>query len=406
MEKELDQITLKIEEEIDALAQTSIRHGEYWRAGFTPEDKASVELLTGWLRERGFQTYTDCAGNLFGRIEGKEPGVILTGGHRDTVKHDGKYGSGLGCITALEAVTELVQELGQPKKTVEVVFTSEEEGSRFFTGFSGSRAIAGVLTEAHLKEKDADGITLEQAMTDAGYFKGELPSARKDIEHFVSLSPEQGQVMLRSMAKVGLVQSVVGMLLGRITIHGEQNHAGTTPMSLRHDPVVMASKIVVDMTKWARNRNDRVACTFGNVRVWPGKYNTIAGEVELTFDFRSPREALLREAQSLLKEFCVDSKGKVTVEYEIVTNDEPADMDIDGVLAMRDIAAERKMSYMRLDSGAGQDAQILAHICPCNMIFVPSEKGIAHSPLEHTAREDFADGYVVLREYLRKLAWD
>ena len=405
MDNELYEITNRIEQEIDEFALTSIRHGEYWRASYTPEDAKGISLLTKWMEERDFSVYTDTVGNLFGRAEGEESGVIMVGGHRDTVRHDGKYGSGLGLICALEAVTELRKKYGKPRKTIEVSALVEEEGSRFTSGHTGSRALAGTLTEAHLKEKDGSGITLEQAMTDAGYYDGILPPARTDIEHYIELSPEQGPVLPRSQKKVGLVQTIVGITVGRIIVRGEQNHAGSTPMSMRHDPVVTAAKIITEMSKWARNRNDRVACTFGSINVLPGKWNTIAGKVEMTIDIRSTSAELLSEARSMLKEYCRDAKGKMGVEFELDATDHPAEMDIDGIITMRDIAAEEGLDYMRLVSGAVHDASCMAEICPCNMIFVPSENGIAHSPLEFTSREDFAQGYVLLREFIHKLAW-
>ena len=405
MDNELYQITEKIEQEIDELAATSIRGGEYWRASYTPEDEKAIKLMTKWMEERDLSVYMDSVGNLFGRAEGEENGVIMVGGHRDTVRHDGKYGSGLGYICALEAVTELREKYGKPKKTIEISALVEEEGSRFTSGHTGSRALAGTLTEEHLSEKDSSGITLEEAMTEAGYYHGELPPARTDIEHYVELSPEQGPVLPRSQKKVGLVQTIVGITVGKITIRGEQNHAGSTPMSMRHDPVVVAGKIITEMTKWARNRNDRVACTFGSINVLPGKWNTIAGLVEMTIDIRSTSADLLSEARSMLKEYCRDAKGKMSVEFDIDVTDLPAEMDLDGILTMRDIAAGEGLDYMRLVSGAVHDASCMAEICPCNMIFVPSENGIAHSPLEYTSREDFAQGYVLLREFIHRLAW-
>ena len=394
-----------LEAAIDEFAETSIRGGEYWRASYTDEDRAAVEMLTGWYTERGFKVYTDEVGNLYGRLEGKESGVILTGSHRDTVKHDGKYGGALGLLSAVAAVTGLHQELGQPVKTVEIVATVEEEGSRFISSYTGSRAIAGKLKPEHLEEEDAQGITLKQAMEDAGYYKGSLPEPRKDIERFVELSAEQGSVMEKSLKKVGLVQSIVGLEVGSITIHGEQNHAGTTPMSMRKDPVPYAAEIIASLTKWANSRNDRVVVTFGNIQVQPGKPNIIADSVTITFDIRSTNESLLSEARSILQEFRNSAGPGFSVDYKIAAYDAPADMDLDGILAMRDIAAEHNMKYMRIDSGAGHDAQIVADCLPTNMIFVPSEKGIAHSPLEYTSREDLEEGYILLREYLRTLAW-
>ena len=399
--KEINWIT----EAIDSYAETSIRRGEYWRAPYTPEDKAAADLLQKWMEERGMTTYFDSVGNLFGRIEGKEPGVIMTGSHRDTVRHGGKYSGALGMLCSIEAVGALCEELGQPQKTVEVVATVEEEGFRFFSSFIGSRAIIGKLTEDDLKETDDNGMTLEEAITEAGYYHGELPKARTDIEHFLELDTEQGAVMERSGKNVGLVQSIVGLKIGKITIRGERGHAGTYPMSMRADAVPLAAKVIVDLTRWAKNRNDRVACTFGNVEVSPGKTNIIADEVVITFDIRSTNESLINEAESMLKEFQRGLGRGLSLEYEVAAYDKPADMDMDGVFAMRDIAAEEGMKYMRINSGAAHDSQIIAQIAPSNMIFVPSHDGIALTPMEYTSPESTVEGYTLLKKYLQKLAW-
>lgn len=401
VDRELDWI----EQAIDEFAITSIRKGEYWRASYTPEDEAGVELLTKWFEDAGLSTYTDEVGNLFGRLSGKEKAVILTGSHRDTVRHDGKYGGGLGILASLSAIKSLKEEFGEPKKTVEIVATVEEEGSRFMASYTGSRAITGTLTEAFLEEKDSKGITLRQAMEDAGYFKGVLPKGRTDIERYIELSAEQGAVLEKSMKKVGLVKSIVGLEVGNLIVRGEQNNAGTTPMSMRKDPMVTAAEIITTMTKWARNRNDRVVVTFGNLEVSPGKSNIIPDTVKIDFDIRSTNEFLLNETRAMFREFKNSSNRGVSVEYQIVAYDKPADMDLDGLLKMRDIAAEKNLKYMRMDSGAGHDAQIMACKYPSNMIFVPSKKGIANSPMEYIPKEDMKEGYILLKEYLKSLAW-
>ncbi len=393
-----------IEKAVDEFAETSVVNGEYWRASYTDEDRASCELLSKWFEKCEMKVYSDEVGNLFGRLEGKETSVILVGSHRDTVRNDGKYGGGLGLATAISAVSSLKKELGNPQKTIEIVATVEEEGSRFMSSYVGSRAIAGTLTEEQLDEKDTQGITLREAMTKAGYYKGELPKGRQDIEHYIELSAEQGAIMEKSMKKVGLVKSIVGLEVGSIVVTGEQNNAGTTPMSMRKDPMALAAEIITTLTKWARNRNDRVVVTFGNMEVSPGRTNIIPDYVKIYFDIRSTNESLLNEARAMIKEF-KNNKWGLSVEYKIAAYDKPADMDLEGLLTMRDIAAENKFKYMRIDSGAGHDAQIIASKCSANMIFVPSHSGIANSPLEYVSKEDIEEGYLLFKEYLKKLAW-
>ncbi|MBQ1470797.1 MAG: hydantoinase/carbamoylase family amidase [Eubacterium sp.] len=403
IQKELDWI----ERAIDDFAETSIRGGEYWRASYTEEDRKGIEMLTSWMEEAGMEVYMDDICNLFGRIEGESDAIIMTGSNRDTVKHAGKYGGALGILCSLEAVRALYEEFGKPKKSVEVVATVEEEASRFNRGYNlGSRGIVGELVEEDLRSTDMNGITLREAiadMSDSADIEG-VPEGRTDIEHFVELSAEMGGVMEKSLKKVGLVQSIAGNMIGEIVITGEQNHAGTTPMSMRRDPVPVAAKLIDEITSWAEDRNDRVVCTFGNIEVYPGKQNIIAEKVRMTFDIRSTNASLLSEARSIMKDH-ENAMGDINVEVTVTGTDDPADMDLDGVLVMRDIAAAHDMKYMRIDSGAGHDAQVFADVTKSNMIFVPSEKGIAHSPLEYTSREDLEQGYVLLKEYLKKLAW-
>ena len=394
-----------ITDAIDIFAETSVRKGEYWRTSFSEEDQRGVELLKTWLHERNMTTYFDCVGNLFGRIEGEEPGIILTGCHRDTVRHGGKYDGSLGLLSSICAVGALYKELGKPRKTVEVVATVAESRSRFISGYTGSRAIAGILTEEQLAELDEDGISQKQAMTDAGYYKGVLPTKKENVERYLELDIEQGAVMERAGQKVGLVESIDGIMTGYITVYGHQNHAGTTPMSMRSDAVPLAAHIIDQMTRWAKNRNDRVACTFGNIEVFPGVSNIIAKKVIITFDIRSSNISLLSEALVMLKEYNKVAPKGMHVEIEVGTHYEPAEMDLQGILDMRDIAAEEKMKYMRIKSGAGHDSQVISEIAPCNMILVPSEKGIAHSPLEYTSPEDMEEGYILMKRYLKKLAW-
>lgn len=172
IEKELTWIENAIEE----LSKTAEKDGISWRASYTPEDQKGTELLKAWMEEKGFCTYFDEVGNLFGRIAGKKEEVILTGSHRDTVKNGGKYDGALGVITAIEGISALYQKYGRPEKTVEVAAFCEEEASRFPTGFIGSSGITGELSEKDLNEKDDDGITVKEAMEGAGYYKeGVLP---------------------------------------------------------------------------------------------------------------------------------------------------------------------------------------------------------------------------------------
>lgn len=400
MERELDWI----ERAIDDLALTAEREGQYWRASYTREDAAGAALLEKWLLEKGFQIRYDSVGNLYGRMEGFSEETFLIGSHRDTVKNGGKYDGALGILTGIEAVSSLWQEKGRPQKTVEVVAMCEEEASRFLTGYVGSRAIVGELTQKNLEELDADGMALIEAMVESGYYRGALPKKRDDVVGFLELHIEQGGLLERQGRKVGIVTSIVGLFAGEIVFYGRQNHAGTTPMSLRCDPVPAAAALIQQLDCWAKEKEDQITCTFGNVVVEPGKSNVIANKVTLTFDIRSGRRELLQEAEAKIREFV--EKGKsVKAEIRLACQDPPAAMDEEGISLLETLAEERGLSYLKMSSGAGHDSQIIAPKIRTNMIFVPSQGGISHSPLEYTDVDDIRQGYTLMKAYIEAVAW-
>ena len=382
------------------MAETAQKSECSWRATYTPEDRKGLSLLENWMREKGFRVYYDNVGNLFGHIAGKHPEVILTGSHRDTVKDGGKYDGVLGVLSSLEAVASLVSELGQPEKSIEVVALCEEEGSRFMSGYIGSKAITGNL---NLKEEDESGIQLATALEENGY-SGVIAPPRTDIQRFVELHIEQGGVLESQEKQIGIVTAICGLLIGKLKIVGQQNHAGTTPMDLRVDPVVKGAGIITHLTKWAEAQENRMVCTFGNITVCPGNSNVIAESAEISFDIRSEDEKLLGEAKEILQNK-LSEDSRFSYSTEILSEDPPTKMDADGVAALEEIATRSDITHLKMVSGAGHDSQIFAPMIKTNMIFVPSEKGISHSPDEYTSEDDICAGYFVLKNYLKELAW-
>lgn len=405
MNRELQWIKKAIEE----LAVTAVREdGTYWRATYTPEDEKGVRLLQSWLEEKGFTTYFDAVGNLFGRIEGNTESVILAASHRDTVKDGGKYDGALGILTAIEALSALTREYGKPQKTVEVAALCEEEATRFLSGFIGSRAITGELTDSDLEQKDDEGVTVREAISAAGYYHGALPRKRTDIEHVVELHIEQGAVLENREKKVGLVTSIVGLTAGHIVFCGQQNHAGTTPMSMRSDPTAAAAGLISHMLAWAKAKEDRLVCTFGNIKVEPGKSNIIPGRIDLMFDLRASEQELIDEGKAEMEAFLsvLSQRGdNVSGRIEYFADDPPAELDPAGLSALRQLADEAGYSYLEMPSGAGHDSQIFAVHYATNMVFLPSHRGISHAPAEYTDIDAAAEGYELYKKFLHYLAW-
>ncbi|NLY81246.1 MAG: M20 family metallo-hydrolase [Clostridiales bacterium] len=392
-------------EALEELAVTAVKDGEYWRATYTKEDKESLVLLEKWMKEKGFDTYYDEVGNLFGRIEGNSDEIVLTGSHRDTVKNGGKYDGALGVLAGIELLSTLKNEYGKPEKTMEVVAICEEESSRFLAGYIGSRTITGTLTEEDLKGKDANGISLRAAITESGYYKGKLPEGKKNISQFLELHIEQGAVLENSNMKIGIVTSIVGMIIGTVTFIGEQNHAGTTPMSIRKDPIPVTAKYITLLNEWSDQYFDKLTCTVGDIKVEPGQFNIIADRVKITFDIRSSDNKLLIEAKEYLLALTKQLSGIVKGEVDIACYDQPIYMSAKGIKAMEHIAKAGEYEYLVMSSGAGHDAQNIADYCDTNMIFVPSVKGISHSPEEFTKTEDIEVGLKFMKEYLKKVGW-
>ena len=395
-----------IENALDCLHETGKMGSLHWRATYTEEDQKALKLLEQWMREKDLEVFYDDIGNLFGKIEGEQDRIVLTGSHRDTVKNGGKDDGALGIICAIAAAGSLYAELGKPKKNVEVVAFGEEEGSRFLSGYLGSRYLVGQLSDDILQERDANGITLTEAIRHAGFSgkRAQKSPQMQEVERFIELHIEQGGVLEQSGEQVGLVTSIVGLLIGKITIEGHQNHAGTTPMHLRKDPVTRAAQFITEMNQWAMTYGEAVTCTFGEIQVFPNKSNVIAGSVSLSFDIRSTSPAILQEAQTRIKNLQQQEDGfRYTLEF--AAPDDPAQMDEDGLKLLEETAKSLHLSYRKMHSGAGHDAEMLAQKIKTNMIFVPSVGGISHSPLEYSKPDDIGRGYLLLKAFLREIAW-
>ena len=395
-----------IENALDSLHETGKMGSLHWRATYTEEDHKALKLLEQWMRGKNLEVFYDDIGNLFGKIEGEQDKIVLTGSHRDTVKNGGKYDGALGIICAIAAAGALYEEFGKPKKSVEVVAFCEEEGSRFLSGYLGSRYFVGQLSDDILLERDANGITLTEAIRHAGFSgkRAQKSLQMQKVERFIELHIEQGGVLEQSGEQVGLVTSIVGLLIGKITIEGHQNHAGTTPMHLRKDPVTRAAQFITEMNQWAMAYGEAVTCTFGEIQVFPNKSNVIAGSVSLSFDIRSTSPAILQEAQTRIKSLQQEEDGfRYTLEF--AAPDAPAQMGEDGLKLLEEAAKKLHLSYRKMHSGAGHDSQILAQKTKTNMIFIPSVGGISHSPEEYSKLEDIGHGYLLLKAFLREIAW-
>ena len=393
-----------IEARLTELADCSQKEGGIWRAAYTPEERAGKALLAAWIREAGLDLHEDAVGNIYGRLEGRKKKAILVGSHMDTVKDGGKYDGAAGVVIGIAALGYLKSMGYKPEYSIEVVGLLEEEGSRYASSCHGSRAIAGTLKEEDLKETDSQGISFAEAMQREGYSPDRMKEARReDLAAYIEVHIEQGAVLEQGNRQIGIVEGIVGIVNYDITIRGRQNHAGTTPMELRRDPVVQAAGLIALTEKVCRDQGDTRA-TFGKLETFPGMQNVIAERVFLTLDMRDGSREALKEQESWFLQRLEDIRAAgFQVEAVRTQWSDPVKMD-GGLTELAQRAAEEEgFSSLRLSSGAGHDAMVFAEKIPAAMIFVPSVGGISHNPQEYTTEEGLQAGFSVLCRLLQKL---
>lgn len=365
--------------------------------------------LRAWMEAIGLEVHGDAVGNLFGRLNGDGKGVILTGSHLDTVKQGGRFDGALGILAGLVAVKTLREAAGRPRRPIEVLATCEEEGSRFHSHMWGARAILGMIepgeTESH---RDADGVTIGQAMWECGLNPAEIPRARReDIQAFLELHIEQGPILEAEDVAVGVVTAITGITQLTVRVTGQADHAGTTPMDLRRDALVGASRMVGEIAGLARKLGRPAVATVGTARVLPGAVNIVPGEVEFTVDLRHPEPMTKTDLVRALETRCREIAAELRLGCEIHPLVDIAGTPLDPALVdlLEEVLRARGTRYKLMVSGAGHDAQIFAPRIPTAMLFVPSRGGRSHSPSEFTSVEQAMVGIAALAAALYRLAY-
>lgn len=424
MVPEWGEITLMIEQPNPSALSEQVENMIEWLASHGGDESGGVTRLLydpAWIAAQraikekmekiGLSARYDDVGNLFGRIAGRDPEarVILTGSHIDTVKGGGKYDGAYGIVAALIAVEYLLTHYGLPLKPIEVVSLCEEEGSRFPMTYWGSGNITGVKSRKKVRDiKDANAVPFEQAMRDAGFGFGQHPQPeRRDLECFIELHIEQGQVLEREGKSIGVVSHIVGQRRYDITVRGESNHAGTTPMHWRHDAMFTAAELIRLLTHRAKADESGLVATVGRMDVKPNVGNVIAREVTFSLDVRHSDAERIR----LFCEECFGEFDKIAAEHgtDVVCrkwmDESPVAMDSVLSATAEDILKQKGISYKTMTSGAGHDSQVFGIYCPTALLFVPSRGGISHSPEEFTNTEDLQRGVRLLIDLLYKLAY-
>lgn len=385
----------------------ALEGGGVCRLALSDEDKLGRDLVIGWMRELGLSVTIDRIGNVVAIRPGREAGPpVMAGSHVDTVRTGGLYDGSLGVLAGLEVIETLNEAQITTERPLAVAFFTNEEGARFAPDMMGSLVFQGGMSvEEALRTVGIDGSTVEQNLDRIGY-AGDAPCGEPKVHAFVELHVEQGPVLEEEGVIIGAVEGVQGISWTEVTIEGISNHAGTTPMRLRHDAGYAAGAATAFVHDLAlRLGGDQVA-TVGSMELKPNLVNVIPESARFTVDLRNTDEQRLRQAESELFAFLetiADREG-LKVSRRSLARFEPVVFDPSMVERIERTARELGHSVRRMPSGAGHDAQILARVCPTSMIFVPSVGGVSHNVTEHTHPEHIEAGANVLLRTLLELA--
>lgn len=389
----------RLHERINALAEISpIDGGGNCRLALTDEDKDGRDLVVAWMRELELEITIDAIGNIIGTWNVGSGQAVMSGSHIDTVRTGGRFDGCYGVLAALEVIETCKNANVLPPRPLAVGIFTDEEGARFAPDMLGSLVyVGGMSIEQALDVVAIDGAKLGDELVRIGY-AGPAPCPGVVPHAFVELHIEQGPMLEANRVRIGAVTSVQGISWQEVIVLGQSNHAGTTPMSLRHDPAYVAAEITVFLRNLAKDLGGDQVCTVGKIDLHPNLTNVVPARATLTLDVRNTDEKILQIAESKIKDFLAQiavSEG-VEIKTRQLARFEPVIFDDRVIDLVESIAKEQNNSVQRMPSGAGHDAQMLARVCPAGMIFVPSVEGISHNAAEFTDEADLNAGANIL----------
>jgi len=380
--------------------------GSCCRLALTDEDRAGRDLVSGWMRDLGLEVRIDRIGNMFGlRRSAEDLPPVMTGSHIDTVRTGGKYDGNLGVLGGLEVVQVLNDAGITTRRPLVVGVFTDEEGARFHPDMAGSLTyVGGHSLEELYATRSIDGKLFRDELLRIGYL-GDASVPLYKPHAFVELHIEQGPVLDIEGVTIGAVENLQGISWTEVLITGQSNHAGTTPMRLRHDAGYCASAIGSFARQIAREFGGTQVATVGAITLHPNLINVIAARARVTVDLRNTDDAVLVKAEQRLAAFLeqLARDEGVKIETRSLARFAPVIFDKDVAALIARTARKLGHSCRPMTSGAGHDAQMMARMCPTAMIFVPSVKGISHNPAEHTEPAHLAAGADVLLHTLLEL---
>lgn len=393
---------------LDAAATFGADGDGVTRYAWSPEMASVSQWLVDQLEAIGLGAEIDAAGNVIGRWNAGAGTAVAVGSHLDTVPRGGRFDGALGVISGLEAIRRLKTSGFSPSRPVWLVSFTDEEGARFRTTMLGSRAFVGESLDELADARDAAGTTVRDAMALAGFDFQRLAEARAidAVGAYLELHIEQGRVLERAGASVGVVTGLAGILGLRATLSGRADHAGTTPMSDRRDALAGAARAVLEVREIAASDPSLLRATVGTIAVEPGGFNVIPSRCEFSVDLRATGSQAFENAErrvTALLERIAEEEG-LGLELRTFHRQPPHDFDAGIVNILRDAVREEGVAAVELASGAGHDAMVLGRHVPAGMVFVQSRDGLSHTPDEYTAPEHCEAGVRVLERAIAAVA--
>ena len=375
------------------------------RVAYSDVDLQAREYAMKLMRDAKLEVSIDAAGNIVGRRAGSEAlrKPLMIGSHIDSVPAGGSYDGQVGSMSAIEVAQRLAENNVRLRHPLEVVLFQNEEG-----GTIGSAALARLLTDKDLSIVTNSKKTIREGIKFIGGDPDKLASnVRKkgDLAGYVELHIEQGGLLHQEKINIGVVEGIVGVNWWDVTIDGFANHAGTTPMNQRKDALLAAAKYIDAVNRVVTSIPGRQVGTVGKIQAFPGAFNIVPGKVATSLGLRDLDAAKVQMLYEKIRAEVrqIETATGTKFDFKQVTSSQPAPTDARFRRVIDDAAKQLGFTTKLMPSGAGHDAQEIAHVCPIGMIFVPSRDGISHSPREFSTSEDLTNGANVLLHTLLKL---
>ena len=390
---------------LDAFAAFSDEPRRLTRLFLSDAHRRAAQAFIGWCGEAGLEARIDAAGNVVARYEGKRAGApaVMLGSHIDTVRDAGRYDGNYGALAALAVIEALAERGERLDHAVEIVAFGDEEGVRFRTTLTGSRALAGTYPEDALDQRDSSGVSMREALKAFGGDPERAGSIRRTgVAAFVEAHIEQGPILEADGLPLGVVTAINGATRLEVGVDGVAGHAGATPMRLRRDALTAAAEMALAIEARARGEADLVA-TVGRFDVWPDATNVIPGHVQFSIDVRSPddqrRAAALADLEARITAIAASRGVRVSIAKPHDANAFACDPSI--IADLKKAVEAVGVPPRLLPSGAGHDSMVMGKLCPAGMLFVRCKGGVSHNPLESITVEDCALGLKALTRFVR-----